>query len=48
LKRLLQQLHPVDVLAQAPAHVGSQTRLALHQQGAAHALFQQPDALRNC
>ena len=44
---LLQQAHAVHVLAHAAPGVGGPAGLAAHHQRAAHALFQQADALRD-
>jgi hypothetical protein len=44
---LLQQAHAIHVLAQAPPRFSGAARLFAHHQGAAHTLFQQPDALRH-
>ena len=47
LQFLLEQSHAVHVLAQAPACFGGPAGLITHHQRAAHALFQQPNALRH-
>jgi len=47
LQFLFEQAHAVDVLAKPPAGLGGAARLVAHDQRAADAFFQQPDALRN-
>jgi hypothetical protein len=45
MQLLLEQPHAVHVLAQAPARFGGPAGLITHDQCAAHALLQQPNAL---
>ena len=47
LQVLLQQPHMVHMLAQPPSGLGGQARLPAQHQSAAHALFEQADALGN-
>ena len=47
MQLLLQQLHMVHVLTQPSACLGGLAGLATQHQGAAHAFFQQADALRD-